>query len=202
MARHNNPRWNRALQQASGMKRHTSAPDLSPEVVPVVILEDLTRGIDPDTEPRACMGGATITGNNATLRGFFYVLNPVGSGLLVVLKRAWCLNTSGILQGWDINVGRPVLGNPAAGGSAFNIFLNQAIAGSPQSTCVFGQAGAGIGGQNIERFGVTAVGQSIEVFFDGVVLAEGCWAGIQHVSQLTTVDQVGMMWTEQQRVRG
>jgi hypothetical protein len=79
-APHQNPLWTRALQIASGIKgRPGQVQELSHEILPVVVVEDLTKGLDAGAQPRPfSVQGST---SPAAQFGAVQVFNPVGSGI-------------------------------------------------------------------------------------------------------------------------
>ena len=128
MRSHNNPIWTRSLQQASGIKHRDIAPTLAPEIQPVVIVEDLTKTVDSDTQPRFCWGAQTgLGGDGLSLVGFVCLRNPAGSGVLMRVKRGvYACTTASTEIRLTLNVINPAYGNGNA-----SAFSNSRISGLP-----------------------------------------------------------------------
>jgi hypothetical protein len=85
---HQNPHWTRALQLAGGHKgRSPIGSELSHEIQPVVVVEDLSASLDPTNSPRQAMGtgGVTSTANIPKVQLF----NPAGSSVAGDVFGAW-----------------------------------------------------------------------------------------------------------------
>src|SRR5262245_24040273 len=113
-----------ALQQASGIKDRTIAPEMSPEIVPVVIVDDVTQSLDPNQQPFVS-GVTLVLASTAGLLGFAYVLNPRGSQFVVEMQSLHIDASSGAANPISVRVGPAGVGNnPTAGANFAAIRLN------------------------------------------------------------------------------
>jgi len=206
VGRHNNPYWATALQQASGLKDRSIAPELSPEIVPVVIVDDVSQSVDPNQAPYL-MGVTLALTSTAGLLGFTYVLNPRSSQFVVEMVSAHIDADSGVANPISVRVGPQSAGNnPTAGTNNAAIRLNSG--GEPvvsgAAVCTFGNNAAGDGSSLPFdwRRQVAGAGYAADLDLRGLILQPGMWVAIAHTLLLAGTDHISYRWKERPRVRG
>lgn len=206
MGRHNNPYWGTALQQASGLKDRTIAPELAPEIVPVVIVDDIRLSLDPGQAP-FLMGINLVLATTGAPLGFAYVLNPRSSQFVIEMVSTHLDADSGVGNPATLRVGPTSAGNNPTAGTTFSATrLNSGFepVTSGGAVCVQGANAAGDGSSFAFdwRRQPAGGGYSADVDLSGIVLQPGMWCGWQHTVALAAVDHVSFRWRERPRVRG
>jgi hypothetical protein len=206
VGRHNNPYWGTALQQASGLKDRTIAPELAPEIVPVVIVDDIRQSLDPNQYP-AVMGVTLVFTSTAGTLGFAYVLNPRSSQFVIEMESVHIDADSGAANPISLRAGPAGVGNNPTAGTNFaatrlNSGFEPVAAGGAVCTQGANAAGDGSSFAFDWRRQVAATGYAADVDLRGMVLQPGMWCGVQHLLALAATDHVSFRWKERPRVRG
>ena len=186
MRTHNNPRWVRALQVASGVKHRDIAPTLAPEIQPVVIVEDLTRTLDQDVQPKLAWGGATANSLIAT-RGIVSLQNPAGSGQLVRANHVYVYASLAIIHSLQVFNGLALANNQNTAR-----YSNGRVQGNPSAELHSIAQAAGIGtGAWLFNSSVTTTDIPIQV-----VLAPGQSLVCQGEGVGTDILHASFQWEE------
>jgi len=170
------------------------APTLSPEVMPVVIVDDVFNVPDwKQTDRRACAGGNDASGAPGAFPGA-YLSNPAASGV-IVLPRLIVLNVVG-WSGEDVVIGTystvPALTVTASPG-----YLNRHVLGTP--TGVIGKIADGPGPDARVAIYVPNDGETFQFSLAGMVLPPGFALGTSFLSTGANGMRASFLWDEIQR---
>jgi hypothetical protein len=206
VGRHNNPYWSTALQQASGLKDRTIAPEMSPEIVPVVIVDDVSQSVDPGQAPFLFGINMVITSTAGGL-GFAYVLNPRGSQFVVEMLSCHIDADSGVTNPIFLRAGPSGSGNNPTSGTNFastrlNSGFEPVAVGAAQCTQGTSASGDGSSFAFDGRRQVAGAGFAADIDLSHVVLQPSMWIAISHSLLIAATDHVSFRWKERPRVRG
>jgi len=116
------------LSKRFGIRERVTAPTLAPELQPVVIVDDVFNVPDyASTTRRACIGRKSVAANVGQV-GSVWLRNPLGSGVLAIVKRMWCSTQA---NGQEMIGILDSTGLPGAAAQTTR-FINVRIAGLPQ----------------------------------------------------------------------
>jgi len=173
----------RKLQEKYNLIGSTPAPFLSPELVPVVLIDDLTEQRPGPLFATAAAEVAGVAARNAQTR----LSNPAGSGMIIAdISLSYASTGTGRVEIYT--------GGPALTSTATPLFEDRRVAGSPAAVVTFGtDLGAVAGNQFFSRL----LGNTpITVPLPNVVLAAGDLLHLIHVLAAAGMNFT-WFWTEE-----
>lgn len=151
-------RISNAIQRLLGFRGRFSLSDVSPEIVPVILVGDTSKIADVDVELRPCIGAGNGVGT-AVHQPTVSLNNLTGSGVIVRVKRIWVSTTPssrevlGFLSTGAVGI---------AGPQANKTFARGATAGAPQAV-IFSGDGVSVLNSHIRFFGSALICTSFPV---------------------------------------
>lgn len=185
------PDLTRKLVTRYGLREKAPAPTLSPEIVPVVLVDDLIAESDlirPRIRP--CAGFCQV--NTAAAQGLVGLRNPSGSGVIIHLQYFVIGGTTG--SAWRVHfTGTPNTNNPTPGAFRNGLFPSQ----TPSGILNFDNSAPTPGGAVLAFVRAATLNNTIYPF--DAVIDENQSIQLRHDVAVTGFYEFTAVWTEEDK---